>query len=43
VYLDFNISHGPLEKHTYRVEYGPGVEPGPSRKAASRSMRARTP
>ena len=32
MYLDFNISHGPLEKHTYRVEYGPGVEPGPGPK-----------
>ena len=32
VYLDFNVSHGPLEKHTYRVEYGPGVEPGPEPK-----------
>jgi hypothetical protein len=32
VYLDFNVSHGPLEKHTYRVEYGPGVEPGPGPK-----------
>src|SRR5690242_4405423 len=23
VYLDFNVSHAPLEKRTYRVEYGP--------------------
>jgi hypothetical protein len=32
VYLDFNVSHGPLKKHTYRVEYGPGVEPAPEPK-----------
>jgi hypothetical protein len=32
VYLDFNVSHGPLEMHTYQVEYGPGVEPGPEPK-----------
>ena len=33
VYLDFNVSHGPLEKRTYLVEYGPGVEPGPEPKS----------
>jgi hypothetical protein len=32
VYLDFNVNHGPLEKHTYRVEHGPSVEAGPEPK-----------
>jgi hypothetical protein len=32
VHLDFNVSHGPLEKRTYQVEYVPGVEPGPEPK-----------
>src|SRR5579884_649245 len=29
VYLDFIANPGPLEKHTYVVEYGPEVTPGP--------------
>jgi hypothetical protein len=32
VHLDFNVSPGPLEKHTYTVEYGPDVTPGPEPK-----------
>ena len=27
--LDFNVSLGPYEKKTYRIEYGPGVKAAP--------------
>jgi hypothetical protein len=30
VIVDFNVNHGPFEKKTYVVEYGPGVTPGPA-------------
>jgi hypothetical protein len=36
VSLDFTISHGPLEKHMYTVEYGPSVEPGPEPKGETK-------
>ncbi len=32
VHCDFNVSHGPLEKRTYVVEYGPDVTAGPEPK-----------